>query len=389
MKNKIALVCDANFATLPVVFALKQLGYRVACCGALASDPCHAIADLSFLIDYSDKNALLALVCELKPDCLISGCNDVSYLSAAWVAQQQGYPGFDRYDTAQVIHEKVLFRKLCQHKNYPSPGSANSVAQAINLTFPVIVKPTASFSGKGIQKFQTEDALTDFFESNFVHSEDYVIEEFVNGKLFSHSAFIKDGSIVVDFFVNEYCTVYPYQVNSSHLSTDLSEQVKLQARNWLVQFAQDLSLVDGLVHTQFLSDGSSFVILEVCRRSPGDLYSLLIQKSTGLDYARLFADGFLKQLPAEVTHRIKPHFITRHTVSVDYDCIFLGASLKLDCVDMVNYQLKKSGEKMKAAPYDKSGIYFIEHYSEDEMLEHAENMRYFVNVDCVRIEEPL
>ena len=383
MKIKTALVCDANFSTLPIVIALKQQGYRVACCGALAKDPCHDIADLSFLIDYSDRNSLLSLACELKPDFLISGCNDVSYLSAAWVAQEQGYHGYDTYDTAQLIHEKVLFRKLCQKKNYPSPRSADSIAIASSLAFPVIVKPTASFSGKGIIKFETLEALNAYYENNVFQTGHCIIEEFVTGKLFSHSAFIKNGRIVADFFVNEYCTVYPYQVNSSHVSVDLSTQIKSQARNWLLQFADDLLLVDGLVHTQFLSNGNSFVILEVCRRCPGDLYSLLIEKSTGVNYAKSFADGFLDQLPAELSIIAPPRNITRHTISIDCDCVFLGAGLTLNYVGMVSYQLKKSGERLKAAPFDKAGIYFIEHSNKKKMQEITQDMRRFVNIECI------
>ena len=60
----------------------------------------------------------------------------------------------------------------------------------------------------------------------FSKSGAVIAEEFVDGKLYSHSAFIKNKKIVVDFFVNEYCTVYPYQVNSSNISKQLSQKIQ-------------------------------------------------------------------------------------------------------------------------------------------------------------------
>lgn len=389
MKNETVLVCDANFSTLPIVFALKQQGYQVACCGSLLTDPCHAIADFSFPIDYSDKSALDALVAEFKPDYLLSGCNDVSYLSAAWVAERRGYAGFDSYSVACQIHQKVLFRQLCQQYHYPSPRSADSVEAAMALQFPLIVKPTASFSGKGIEKFETPTEFAAYFKQHHFQPEQFVIEEFVSGQLYSHSAFIKSGQILTDFFVNEYCTVFPYQVNSSHLAAELSTAVKAKARLWLLQLAEDLALVDGLVHTQFLSDGDSFIILEVCRRCPGDLYSLLIQKSTGLNYAKWFSDGFMSQLPETAPLVEQQKFISRHTLSIDFDCFYFGSRLTLECVDMVNYQLKKTGERMKAAPFDKAGIYFVEHDSAKKMQSLTAEMRHFVDIECIRIEDPI
>ena len=374
------LVCDANFSTLPVVAALQERGYYVACCGSIATDPCHSLADQSFIVDYSDKRALKELVLSFNPDYLVSGCNDVSYLSASWVAEALGYSGFDSYETTQIIHEKYKFRALCKDKNYPSPQYVTSFEQAGMLNFPVLFKPTSSFSGKGIECYQTIEELTAAMTEH-TDSGSFVIEEFVEGALFSHSAFIKDGDILVDFFVNEYCTVYPYQVNSSHLASDISPEVITKARDWLKNFCKDLALVDGLVHTQFLSDGQSFSILEVCRRCPGDLYSLLIQKSTDVNYAWLFAAGFTKNMPDKVIGSVLPRYITRHTVSIDYHCVFLGSRLNLDCINYVNFQLKKCGEQLKAAPYDKAGIYFIEHKDNEKMHRLTEGMR-----DCVDIE---
>jgi hypothetical protein len=212
-----------------------------------------------------------------------------------------------------------------------------------------------------------------------------IAEEFIDGKLYSHSAFIKNGKIVVDFFVNEYCTVYPYQVNSSHIATELHLNIKNGLKEWTEKFANDLNLCDGLIHTQFISDNSSFYLIEVARRCPGDLYSQLIEKSTGINYAELYSMPFMGiELPNNVNIK-KEKFVARHTVSVDKECVFISSSVNLDCKSIENIQLKYSGEPMKTAPFDKSGIFFVEFFSRDDMQNKTELLKNFTSIKKLQV----
>ena len=138
-------------------------------------------------------------------------------------------------------------------------------------------------------------------------------------------------------------------------------KVKQGLRKWTEEFANDLNLCDGLIHTQFISDNEIFYLIEIARRCPGDLYSQLIQKSTGINYAELYSMPFCGvELPDSIEKK-ETKFISRHTVSVDSECIFMSSSLNINSITTQNVQLKYCGEKMKAAPFDKSGIYFIEY----------------------------
>ena len=57
------------------------------------------------------------------------------------------------------------------------------------------------------------------------------------------------------------------------MALDLKEKVEL--------ISERLSLVDGLLHVQFILDSGRYWFVEMTRRCPGDLYSLLIEMSTG------------------------------------------------------------------------------------------------------------
>jgi len=383
MKN--ILLCDANFCVLPIVETLKNKNYNLSVVGSLLSDPAHTIADNSIPINYADVDTLYKHILKSSYDGIVPGCNDRSYLSLAKIAEKLGYKGFDSYETVLTIHHKDKFRAFAEAHNYPVSKAINDKSKIDTLKFPIIIKPIDSFSGKGINKVETINDVEKFWEEaiNYSVSGAVVAEEFVEGNLYSHSAFIKNKKIVVDFFVNEYCTVYPYQVNSSNVSTLLNDKIQEGLRRWTEQFAQDLDLCDGLVHTQFISDNENFYLIEIARRCPGDLYSQLIQKSTGVNYAELYSMPFCGlDLPDSIEKK-ESKFISRHTVSVDEECIFISSSITIDSKNIQNVQLKYSGEQMKAAPFDKSGIYFIEHENADDMELFTGKLKDFVVLETL------
>ncbi|HEV2173679.1 MAG TPA: hypothetical protein VGR71_08935 [Nitrospira sp.] len=377
------LLCDAAFSAVPMLLALKRMGFRVAVCGARATDPGHGLADLSLIFDYGDKEALLRSVMNEGIKFLVPGCTDVSYLSCAWVAGQLHLPGYDSLESTNIVHRKDRFRELCRTNGFPTPRSTLSPSEASTLKYPILVKPSDSFSGKGIVKIETPAALANGIGFAELQSSTHsvVFEEFVDGQLYSHSAFLRDGRIAADFFVAEYCTVHPYQVNSSHVCTDLEDNVVGDLRQWLEAFASVLDLANGLVHTQFISNGKGFFLVEVARRCPGDLYAALITKATGIDYAGMYAGAFCGLKPTAAPGTQHTRNISRHTVSVDRDCIFLSSDIEVPNAKTSFVPLKRTGEPLRAAPFDRAGIYFIEHRSPAEMKECTPKLKTLVTVE--------
>lgn len=389
MGNKLAedkvLLCDANFSSLPLLFAIRDFGHQVHTCGNFLQDPCHQYSDAPHFVDYSLKENLLALAKNKNVRFLIPGCNDYSYISCAWVAEQIGLSGYDSYETTLTILHKDRFRSLAQRQGYPVPKAAMSIEEAKGLVYPILVKPVDSFSGRGIQKLYSARELPNAFEEGrkFSVSNNVVVEEYKEGGLYSHSAFISNGRVSIDFFVDEYCTVYPYQVNSSCLSVRLNYALKARVRECIEQLISDLGLVDGLLHTQFIANDDEFWLIELTRRCPGDLYSKLIFDTTGINYADFYVRGFLQQsLPEEIKYKYNK-FIARHTVSTTDGGVFV--SLKHDICNASTHsvQLKKAGEIMRPAPFDKAAILFSEFDSEQRMAGMTEQLKNFVSLDIV------
>jgi formate-dependent phosphoribosylglycinamide formyltransferase (GAR transformylase) len=268
VKNKKVLLVGTSFSAVPLLLSLKEQGYYIAVCGGLKEDPCHSFADQSYYIDYSKKELLLKLCEENDFDFLIPSCNDFSYNSCSYVSTKLNkFYGFDNYEKTMLLHTKNAFRKFTLQNNLSVPRAIkyneNLDFDNLELNYPILVKPDYSFSGKGISKVYDISEL----KASINHAKDnskngeLILEEFVKGELFSHSAFIQNGEISIDFFVSEFCTVYPYQVDYSYLSNDLDEEVRLKVRKEISYIVKELNLVDGLLHTQFISDKKNFWLI--------------------------------------------------------------------------------------------------------------------------------
>lgn len=381
----LVMLCDANFSCIPLALSIRGRGHGLSVCGNLLSDPCHQYGNSSLTIDYSNESLLLEGVREAGAKFLVAGCNDRSYLSCSYVAEQIGLPGYDSYETTLLLQEKDRFRAYATRQGYPVPRFFEDSITQDAVVFPVLVKPIDAFSGRGISKVTDFAKLPLAIKNARIASQrgNAVVEAFVEGSLHSHSAFIRNGRIVLEFFVDEFCTVYEYQVNSSCLSTALTRRVRNDVHDCIAQIVTDLGLCDGLLHTQFISREEDFWLIELTRRCPGDLYSSLIQESTGIDYASLYVSGFLGEpVPEQIVSRNR-RYISRHTASTQNAGYLFGLRHKVPARDVKVLQLKKCGDYLKAAPFDKAAILFAEFDSEQQMSFITPQLRSFVDFDML------
>lgn len=386
---KSALLVGSSSSAAPIFFLLKKRGLHVSVCGSLKTDPCHQYADASYYIDYSDREALMGLVEERNFDYIVPTCNDYSYMSSAWFAKKLGYPGFDNYDVAAIIHTKNEFRRITNQYGIPAPRAKSyQFGKPIDigeLKYPLLVKPSDSSGGRGVTKVMDLSELLAATEKARQSSrcEEIVLEEFVDGALHSHSAFIQNREIVADFFVDEFCTVYPYQVNCSNHPSRLANTIQSAVRATMSQLVKQLELQDGLLHTQFITNSDQYWIIECMRRCPGDLYGSLIERSTATSYMDYFVRPFLGEVILPEVRPVAHKPIGRHTISVPYPLSAYTFSHIIPASQVQITPLKNSGERMKAAPFDKLAILFAEFPDESTMLEVTPRLAEFVSIESL------
>lgn len=328
------LLLDNNFSSEPFLRTSYYRDFEQHYCGSQRSYQIGGSEEVYWNIDYSDKAKIIQLIQDQNFHGLIPGCNDLSYLMGSKMSETfSGFSGFDTFENTVLINDKKKFRENLLSLGLPSPArlSLNDFHKYKKL----IVKPVDSYSGKGISILSNPNKKE--LKNAIVHAkvlsptDAYIIEEFVDGQLYSHSAFLRNGKIKADFIVEEHCIVNEFRVDTSWLCALEDFNFLKELRTAIEELSRELNLVDGLIHTQFISNGKTFWIIETMRRCPGDLFSQLIEMSKNFSYCDAYVQPFLGQkylndIVFSSDNRKSDGYIVRHTAHIKNGDTFRGIS---------------------------------------------------------------
>ena len=307
--TKKLLLLGGGHAEIPLIKAAQALGWYVITTGNAREGLGHPYADKNVFADFSDKNAMLELARAEGVSAVCSGCNDFALLSTVYVCEKLGLPGHDSYATSLEIHHKDKYRALATRLGIPTPraitvavadntGAAQDSAKqecasfdeaVAGLTFPIIVKPIDLTGGKGIHRAANIEEAREAYRDacNRTREDHIVVEEFVQGSNHGFSAMLVKGKVAFAFADNEQYYINKYMVSGANTPGSTPAAGLAQLRDYSERIARELHLVDGILHIQYIerADGTP-VIIEICRRPPGDLYIKFVQYATGIDYPK-------------------------------------------------------------------------------------------------------
>jgi carbamoylphosphate synthase large subunit len=365
------LLVDTSFSAQPVYDYLMRTGYEVFVVGAKPDDALAKSVPNYINLDYSDTDELSKLIENLKIDFLVPGGNDLSYKVCSQINAEHPFYNIDSIEVNETINNKGKFRKFSSDCGLHVPRIIEY--EKIRDSLPSIIKPIDKYSGLGVTAIRKADnkKIEHAVKIAKTSSESgkYIIEEFVEGQLHSHSAFISEGKIIIDFIVEEHCSANPFVVDTSRVLFNFNRSALEEIRKDISELVKKLNLAQGLIHTQFIYDGDRFWIIEITRRCPGDLYSLLIEFSTGFPYAEFYAKPFLNKKNTINNLRSKKLFVLRHTVTVSEERHFNFISFKESSKNLKFIPLSSSGDRLQKSPLSRVGILFAKADSEIELDE--------------------
>ena len=293
--KKKMLLLGGSHAEIPLIQAAQALGWYVITTGNNRDGLGHPYADKTVFENYSDKEAMLAWARAEGVQAVCSGCNDFSLLSTVYVCEKMGLPGHDSYATSLEIHHKDKYRALATRLGIPTPRalvvrSADEFEVAIaSLSFPIIVKPVDLTGGKGIHRAANLEEAREAYKDacSRTRQDHIVVEEFVQGTNHGFSAMLVKGKVAFAFADNEQYYINKYMVSGANSPSTSGNGTLAKLRDYSERIARELNLVDGILHIQYIEkpDGTP-VIIEICRRPPGDLYIKFVKYATGIDYPK-------------------------------------------------------------------------------------------------------
>ena len=324
--NKKMLLLGGGHAEIPLIQAAHELGWYVITTGNAREGLGHPYADKNVFADFSDKDAMLELAKSEGVQAVCSGCNDFALLSTVYVCEKLGLPGHDSYATSLKIHHKDKYRALATRLGIPTPralvvrSAADFETAIAQLTFPIIVKPVDLTGGKGIHRAANADEACEAYKDacSRTRQDHIVVEEFVQGSNHGFSAILVKGKVAFAFSDNEQYNINKYMVSGANSPSTSSDKTLAMLREYSERIAQELHLVDGILHIQYIerADGTP-IIIEICRRPPGDLYIKFVKYATGVDYPKFIVQAETGEDISSIADVPTQGFWLRHCIMAD------------------------------------------------------------------------
>jgi len=390
MKYKNFLLAGGGYADIPLILAAKKLGYRVITSGNRPNELGHQYSDEYQPADFSQPDEILQLSKNLKIDAICACCNDFSALSVAYVAEKLSLPGHDSYEIAKLIHHKDSYRQFASQHDIPTPRAIGLTQndgllhKIETLSFPIIVKPIDLTGGKGVSTASNLSEAKIAIERAFHASraKRIVVEEFVEGSRHGFSAFLRDGKVVFYFSDNEHYFKNPYLVSAASTPSIVPKDAIQKLCQQSEKMASLLSLKTGIFHVQYILHNQEPVIIEICRRAPGDLYIQLVTHATGVQYAEWIVKAAAGLDCSRLSHVEPQGFFTRHCVmsanSGRVKDVVFDVSIQNNVVE--KWMWWQKGDEITDYLTTKLGIVFLKFATMTEMLEKTEQMQTLIQV---------
>jgi len=392
MKQKTRLlIAGGGYADIPLIEAARKLGFMVITTGNRPADLGHQHADAYHMADFSSPHAMLAIASELRIDAICPCCNDFSALSCAFVAEQMGLPGHDPFEVSAILHHKDRYRAFAAENGIPTPRaiSASNEEDAFRagreIALPLIIKPVDLTGGKGIRVVHSYPELIPAIKNAFQISraKRIVIEQFLHGTRHGFSAFIQQGHVAFDFADNEHYYLNPHLVAAASTPATVPDEVRQELRRQAEKISGLLRLKDGIFHVQYILTPDGPVIIEICRRGPGDLYIRLVEHATGVDYARWIVSA-AAGIPVSGIKQVVPRMsLVRHCAMASrkghLNSVTIDPGIRNRIIDQMMWW--KPGEIIEDEMTHKFGIVFVKFDSQDEMLATADHLHEMIHAD--------
>ena len=387
MSQKKMLLLGGSHAEIPLIQAAHELGWYVITTGNNRDGLGHPYADKTVFADFSDKNAMLELAQAEGVQAVCSGCNDFALLSTAYVCEKLGLPGHDSYATSLEIHHKDKYRALATRLGIPTPKAITVLTNKTDefestitqLTFPIIVKPVDLTGGKGIHRAASpEEALIAYKDACTRTRQDHiVVEEFVQGSNHGFSAMLVKGKVAFAFADNEQYYINQYLVSGANTPSTTATAGLTKLKDYCERVARELKLIDGILHIQYIEkDDDTPVIIEICRRPPGDLYIKFVKYATGVDYPKFIVMAETGENISHIIDAPTRGFWLRHCIMSDCEGtvrdVTFAPEIQRNIVE--KFLWHKPGDRINDILTYKAGIVFFKFDSLEEMANKTERM---------------
>lgn len=297
MKKNLAII-GASYLQLPLIEKAKKMGYVTHVFAWAANDVGENAADYFYPISIIEKEQILEKCKEIEICGICSIASDVAMVTVNYVANELNLVG-NSPEATYMSTNKHAMRLAFESNGDPSPKSylvdSLTDVSALQLEYPVIVKPTDRSGSRGICKLNNseglEEAVAHAIEESF--EKKALVEEFAEGQEYSVEFISYHGQHHFLQLTHKYTTGEPNFIETGHLEPAPVEPKTVEKVKQVVCHALDtLGLKNGASHSELKIDNNGNIrLIEIGGRMGGDcIGSDLVRYSTGYDFVRMVID---------------------------------------------------------------------------------------------------
>ena len=226
--------------------------------------------------------------------------------------------------------------------------------------------------GKGISACQNKSELDYAIKQvrKISRRSEIIIEEFLDGTGHGFSCILKDRKLSFFFDDNEYYWSDKFLVSGTCSPSALQEKQKKSIVSQLEAISNALSLEDGLLHAQCIATSNAAYIIEICRRTPGDMYLNFVKSRTSFDYIGGIVGGYINRpIPIENKLLDEDKFTARICIHPKKNGVIKKINLdEIQSVLKERFIWLREGDFIGDYSIEKVGIVFLSFDNEEHMI---------------------
>jgi biotin carboxylase len=302
------LILGGGLFQVPIIKLAKKLGFTVIITDININPPGRKYADFFVQIDIKDKVKNLNVAKQCQINAVVCDQTDAGIQTAAWIAEKLGLKGIG-YEISKVFTNKYLMRSSLKNSEVPIPQFAlvNSLDAAKNFAeqngYPVVLKPLASQSSRGVFVVSNDSELIDKFPQTLKESCDgkLLTEKFIDGIEYTIESFVFNGRIFTLAISDKlHYPGNPCVAKRLTYPPDLKISLLKQLVSFNEQAIKKLNLPFGITHAEFkISHGTPYLI-EIAARGGGTyISSLVIPEVSGFPVNEYLLNILIGKNPGE------------------------------------------------------------------------------------------
>lgn len=288
------MILGAGVYQMPLIKKAKDMGLFTIVVSIPGNYPGFEIADKVIYKNTIDSDAVLAVAEEEKIDAICTTGTDVAIVTIGKIADKLSLKGVSQKG-AIIACDKSLMKEAFI-KNSVNTAVCRSIQLSVEeaevekicaeIGYPVIFKAVDSSGSRGITRVGKPDEISHALQAvrEVTHSDEYLIEAFLEGEEFGAQAFVQDGKLEFVLPHGDYVFKGDTGVPIGHYAPydlpDLEKEIYQQTELAI----QAMGLDNCAINADFMLCNGKIYVLEIGARGGATCLVELVSLYYGYDY---------------------------------------------------------------------------------------------------------